>query len=365
MTIVTKKFVFKRTGHIVRNRTVLAAMTNKQSHENGILSNNEIKWLTRRAKGGFGIITTAATHVSLDGQGWEGEFGTFDDSHISGLSDLANNLKQNGAIAIAQIFHGGMRSPQKLTGVQPISASKNSCEESDSKYSREASEEDIYRLINDFRDAALRCFKAGFDGIELHGAHGYLISQFLGSNTNRRSDKWGGDIYNRSKFIIEIIRSIKLIIPDNFLIGIRISPEIYKIGIDLHESITLSKILRDECIDFLHLSCWDSFSRSKCEPDDPRFLTEWFTTTISDLPPIICTGGIWNKDDAQSVFDQGADFVGVARAGIAHPDWAIRISEEDYEPQKPPFSSLQLKEADLSEIFIDYMSSWDGFVEGN
>ena len=363
MSIINQKFIFERTGHIVRNRAVLAAMTNKQSYENGILSNNEIKWLTRRAKGGFGIITTAATHVSRDGQGWEGEFGTFDDFHIPGLSELANNLKQNGAISIAQIFHAGMRSPQKLTNLQPISASKNSCEESYSKYSREATEDDIYRLINDFRDAALRCYKAGFDGIELHGAHGYLISQFLGSKTNRRSDQWGGSIKNRSKFLIEIIRAIKSKTSKDFLIGVRISPEINKIGIELHDSISLAKILRDECIDFLHLSCWDSFSPSKCEPDDPRLLTEWFTSTISDLPPIICTGGVWDNADVQSVFSQGADFVGVARAGIAHPDWAIEISNQDYKPQKPPFSSLHLEEADLSGKFIDYMRAWDGFVE--
>ena len=131
----------------------------------------------------------------------------------------------------------------------------------------------------------------------------------------------------------------------------------------MHDSISLAKILRDECIDFLHLSCWDSFSPSKCEPDDPRLLTEWFTSTISDLPPIICTGGVWDNTDVQSVFSQGADFVGVARAGIAHPDWAIEISKQDYKPQKPPFSSLHLEEADLSGKFIDYMRAWDGFVE--
>ena len=121
-----------------------------------------------------------------------------------------------------------MRSPQKLTGLQPISASKNGCEESYSKYSREATEDDIYRLINDFRDAALRCYDAGFDGIELHGAHGYLISQFLGSKTNRRSDQWGGDINSRSKFLVEIIRSIKSTLPKDFLIGVKFLPKLIK-----------------------------------------------------------------------------------------------------------------------------------------
>jgi|TARA_B110000881_G_C18594259_1_gene530154 2,4-dienoyl-CoA reductase-like NADH-dependent reductase (Old Yellow Enzyme family) len=363
MFSIDDKIIFERTGHVVSNRTVLAAMTNKQSHEDGTLSDNEIKWLTRRAKGGFGIVTTAATHVSKDGQGWDGEFGVFDDIHLSGLTELAKSLKENGALSIAQIFHGGMRSPQRLTGVQPISASKNKCEESDNGFSRPASEEDIYRLIHDFTAAAIRCSNSGFDGIELHGAHGYLICQFLGSKTNTRTDSWGGDICGRAKFLLHILRSIKSNVPDDFIIGVRISPEIEKLGINLHESIELTRILRDEGIDFLHLSCWNSFSRAKCEPEDPRFITEWFTDSVDNLPLVISTGGVWNFEDAKSIIKQGADFVGVARVGIAHPDWPKHITQEEYNPQRPPFTTLHLKEVELSDIFIDYMRAWDNFVK--
>ena len=103
-------FIFNRTGHKIRNRAVLAAMTNKQSHSDGTLSNSEMKWLTRRAKGGFGIITTAAAHISKDGQGWNGELGLFDDMHIDNLTKLTDSIHSHGSLSFAQLFHGGMLS---------------------------------------------------------------------------------------------------------------------------------------------------------------------------------------------------------------------------------------------------------------
>ena len=118
-------FKFKRTGKITRNRAVLAAMTNKQSHEDGTLSDEEINWLLHRAKGGFGIITTAATHVSKDGQSWDGEFGVFDDLHLEQLNKLTNLIRKEESLSFAQLFHGGCQSSERLTGSVPLSSSKN------------------------------------------------------------------------------------------------------------------------------------------------------------------------------------------------------------------------------------------------
>ena len=105
------------------------------------------------------------------------------------------------------------------------------CKESNSGFSREASQDDIKRIINDFTLAALRCVEAGFDGVELHGAHGYLISQFLSKTINKRQDEWGGDLNGRSRVLIEIIQSIKRHVPENFIVGVRLSPEIKELGI--------------------------------------------------------------------------------------------------------------------------------------
>ena len=355
-------FNFNRTGITTRNRSVLAAMTNKQSHENGILSDSEINWLVRRAKGGFGIITTAATHVSKDGQAWDGEFGVFDDMHVDKLTKLATLTHDHDALIFAQLFHGGSQASQRLTGEVPLSSSRTSSKGSKNGFAREALNKDIERIIDDFTSAAVRCSDAGFDGVELHGAHGYLISQFLGSKTNTRSDKWGGNLEKRSRFLVEIFNSIKNNVPDSFLVGVRISPELKSLGIDLEDSLKLGQSLSHLGIDYLHISCWDAFKRSQTYPEDSRTLTEWFAECKNKLAPIISTGKVWSTKDAQALIIQGADLIGVARAGIGHPDWPKGMSDLNYDPQMPPFTTAQLEEAQLSVKFIDYMRNWEGFV---
>tara|TARA_B100001996_G_scaffold310941_1_gene252793 strand:- start:3242 stop:4258 length:1017 start_codon:yes stop_codon:yes gene_type:complete len=338
-------------------------MTNKQSNADGTLSEDEMNWLLQRAAGDFGIITTAATHVTRTGQGWEGEMGIWSDHHIPNLTKLTKNIRSHGALSLAQIFHGGMRAPQKITGVQPISASVNECEESNTGFSRAATPDEIEEIIQAFTDAAVRCSKAGFDGVEIHGAHGYLISQFLGKNSNRRDDSWGGDLPTRSQFLLRIIQEIKKQIPTNFLIGVRISPEYRKIGIEIEESLQLSELLISSGIDFLHISCWDCFTPSSTHSDDNRMITERFAEKLKEKIPIISTGAIWSTSDAKKVLEQGADLVGVGRVAIGHADWARHIEDIDYSPIRPPYSPKHLIEQGLSEIFIDYMRNWKGFVE--
>ena len=360
--IIHESLRFKPSGIITPNRTVLAAMTNKQSHSDGRLSNDELEWLKRRAEGGFGIVTTAAAHVSKDGQSWKGELGVFDDIHIDGLSQLAKAVHKEKSLLIAQLFHGGLQADENLTGSRPISASRTKSRLSKSGFSKQASEKEIIRIISDFKDAAHRCHNAGFDGVEIHGAHGYLITQFLGTKTNLRSDRWGGDLNNRSRLLIEILKTIRDELPENFIVGVRISPEIKTMGIRLDDSIELAKKISDKGIDFIHISCWDVFKRSIEYPNINKTLTEWLTESCENLPTVISTGGVWSKENADGLLKQGADLVGVARVGIGYPDWAKEVMKERYDPKKPPFTSKQLKEAQLSDVFIDYMRKWDGFV---
>ena len=112
---VSHPYILPSINRKLQNRTVLAAMTNKQSYDNGIISDDEIKWLLERAKGGFGIITTAATNVSKEGKAWNGEFGVYDDSHIPNLIKLTSAIHQTKSLVIAQLFHGGIKSPQKIS----------------------------------------------------------------------------------------------------------------------------------------------------------------------------------------------------------------------------------------------------------
>jgi 2,4-dienoyl-CoA reductase-like NADH-dependent reductase (Old Yellow Enzyme family) len=233
----------------------------------------------------------------------------------------------------------------------------------DGIYTKALEHNEIKEMINSFADAAVRCEKSGFDGVELHGAHSYLICQFLGKITNRRDDEWGGDLEGRSKFLREIIKLIRERTNPNFLIAVRISPIIEKAGIFLEDSLELAKILSKLEIDMLHISCWDVFQKIESDSQN-RSLTKLFRGVIPDSLPLISTGAVWTAKDAKYVFDEGADLVGVARVGIAHPDWPKYISDISYSPQRPPFSVSHLLEMDLSPVFIDYMMAWKGFVIG-
>ena len=355
----SEEYVFPKRGFKSKNRSLLAAMTNKQSHEDGTLSDEEITWLTRRAKDGFGIVTTAASHVSELGKGWVGEMGVWSDNHIDGLTKLASSLKQHGSLNLVQIFHGGMKAPFEINNVIPVCPSKMMVEATGKLLARGLENEEIYQLIEDFSDAAKRCEAAGFDGVEIHGAHSYLISQFLGQKTNRRKDEFGGSLENRFRFLREIILSIRKKTSKDFLVAVRISPKISTIGISIEESLEVTKMLSKMDIDMFHLSCWDAFE----ELEGGQNLTNLFKPHIPENIAYASTGAIWSTADANWLMDQGADFVGVARAGIAHPDWPQGLSEAEYNPKRPPFTRDELAAADLSPVFIDYMSMWKDFVE--
>lgn len=358
---VNQPFSLPRTGTVLRNRTVLAAMTNKQSAEDGALSEAELRWLLRRADGGFGIVTTAATHVVPEGRSWAGELGVWGDHHLPGLARLAQGLRARGAVGLAQLFHGGMRAPRSLTGVQPVSASAvpGRGEEEDA---RALTSGEIDALVEAFADAAVRCERAGLHGVELHGAHGYLICQFLGTVSNQRTDRWGGDLAGRARFLREIIRAVRARTGPDFLVAVRISPQLADLGVRLADSIALAGLLAAEDIDLLHISCWDAFAGAADEPDDPRTLTRRFHAALSGSLPLLSTGGVWTEADAERVLGEGADLVGVARVAIAHPDWPLHLGNGGHAPPRPPFTPEQLAAAALSPVFVDYMRRWRGFV---
>ena len=346
-----------RNGLTIPNRSVLAAMTNKQSHADGTLSNEEIRFLTRRAEGGFGIITTAASHVQESGQGWEGEFGVWSDHHLPGLTLLASQLKEHPCKSFVQVFHGGMRAPSSITGHRACSASENFISEHEG-FSRSLELSEVEETINAFVQAAKRCEEAGFDGVELHGAHGYLIAQFLGSKTNRRQDAFGGDVEQRCTFLLRIIRGIRDVVRDEFAIMVRLSPVSDEIGITMEDTKQVIDLLIKEKIDALHISCWDVFEKQ----DNDQTITKELCSIYSDSIPIVSTGSVWTAEDAQFVLDQGAQAVGVARVALPHPDWASIVSNPTYSPSRPPFTPKELQEADLSPTFVDYMRRWRGFV---
>lgn len=348
-----------RNGVRARNRMVVAPMTNLQSHLDGTLSDDELRWLELRAEGGFGVVETCASHVALDGQGWPGELGIFDDRLLPGLTRLASALRARGATGLVQIFHGGARSPASLIGERPWSASEL---EGDPGQPRAATGEDIQRVIGQFRDAAVRAHRAGFEGVELHGAHGYLLGQFLSAH-NRRDDSYGGAPFeNRARLVREATRAVRAAVPASFVVGIRISPEDFgnAKGIDLDESLQLASWLAEDGIDFLHISLWRAQQNTKKRPEEHPI--PLFRKALPAEVPLLVAGNVWTREEAEGLLERGADAVALARAAIANPTWPQGIADPAWEPRRPPLTTDELRERGLSEGFIQYMRGWKGFV---
>ncbi|MCH2046754.1 MAG: NADH:flavin oxidoreductase, partial [Saprospiraceae bacterium] len=242
-------------GKTMKNRFALAPMTNKQSHENGHLSDEELHWLEMRAKGQFGMVITCASHVQANGQGWKGELGIFSDELIPGHQRLTQAIQAQGSLAVIQIFHGGMRAPKKVTGQTSVCPSDNEKHEA-----RAMRLEEVHEVRDNFIAAAVRAQKAGYDGVQIHGAHGYLIAQFLSTDINKREDEYGGSLTNRARLLFEIIHGIREACGNNFLLSVRLSPE--RFGMQLEEiKIICKRLINEGKIDLLDLSLWDCFKK--------------------------------------------------------------------------------------------------------
>src|SRR5690348_11227973 len=271
MTMLFEPLGF-RSGPTMKNRFMLAPLTNLQSHDDGVLSDDEFHWLTSRAKGGFGLTMTCAASVQREGRGFPGQPGLHSDDHVAGLEGLATAVKAEGSVAVAQLHHAGMRSPADLIGTQPRCPSDN-----DETKARALTPGEVEQLTEDFIAAAVRAERAGFDGAELHGAHGYMLCQFLSSEINRRDDKWGGALENRMRLIADIIDGIRDRTRPDFSLGIRLSPE--RFGLKLSEIAEVARLLmQGGKIDYIDMSLWDVFK----EPAEPEFqgrsLMSYFTS---------------------------------------------------------------------------------------
>lgn len=361
-----QSFHFGNTDKIAYNRIALAPMTNKQSNMDGTLGDDEFQWLIRRAENDFGIIFTCAVHVQKDGQGWEGELGNFDNNHIPGLTKLVSGIKSHRCLAIMQLYHGGGRSPQHLIDTQPWSASDYLFEIKNHKIPiRGATEYDIQTIIQSFTKAAIRAYHAGFDGVELHAAHGYLLHQFLSTHTNTRTDQWGGNLENRARIITEILKATRLHLPPFFLVGVRISPEDkydYQ-GIDFDDSLNLSQLLIANGADFLDISTWDTKKQPNKYPDSGKPIITWFRERLSSEIPLFVAGNIWTPQNAVDAIDAGADFVSIGKAAIGNPNWPKLAFSINNNVLYPPYSTQHLQKSGLGNAFIHYMKKWENFVE--
>jgi 2,4-dienoyl-CoA reductase-like NADH-dependent reductase (Old Yellow Enzyme family) len=343
-------------GPALKNRFMLAPLTNLQSHPDGVLSDDEFNWLTLRAKGGFGLTMTCAAHVQAVGQGFPGQLGIFGDQHLPGLTRLAAAIKAAGSVASVQLHHAGNRSPKDLVD-QPV------CPSDDPETgARGLSLAEVEQLVEDFVAAASRADCAGFDGVEIHGAHGYILAQFLSPEINRRDDRYGGSLENRARIVFEIIDGIRRRCRPDFQVGLRLSPE--RFGLKLAEvRDTAQAVMTDGRIDYLDISLWDVFKEPVEEEFQGRSLMSYFTELDRGQVRLGVAGKITSPAIAQQMLADGADYVLIGRAAILHHDFPERARDPQFTPIALPVTAEYLANEGLGPAFVKYMSTWPGFVQ--
>jgi 2,4-dienoyl-CoA reductase-like NADH-dependent reductase (Old Yellow Enzyme family) len=344
-------------GKPMKNRFMLAPLTNCQSHQDGRLSNAEQHWLTMRAQGGFGLVSTCAAYVQAIGQGFVGQLGVFGDQHIEGLRGLSGALHAEDTVAIVQLHHAGIRAPRELIHATPVGPSEDA-----KSQARALTVAEIETLIEDFASAAKRAELAGFDGIELHGAHGYLLCLFLSKQYNRRKDQYGGSLDNRARILFSILAAVRARCRKDFIVGVRLSPE--RFGVELREIRELAQRLIDTGeIDFLDLSLWDCFKEPEEAGLKGQTLMSYFTELDRKGVRIGVAGKIHDPKDAERVLEMGADFAILGRVAILHHDYPKRFAKDpSFRAVQPPVARAYLQQEGLSEPFIRYMQNWAGFV---
>lgn len=344
-------------GLSMKNRFMLAPMTNTQSHDNGALSDDEFTWLTKRSIGGFGLTMTCAAHVQEVGRGFAGQLGIFSDALLPGHRRLASAIRTEGSLAVIQLHHAGLRSPQTLISGAPVAPSAH-----EKSGARALTTQEVENLRDDFVAAAVRAQKAGYDGVQIHGAHGYIIAQFLSAKYNLRSDQYGGSLDNRNRLLLEIIEGVRAQCGPGFLLGVRLSPE--RFGMRLQDILSVSQQLLDEGrLDFLDLSLWDCFKQP--EELDQRHLSllDHVLTLRRGATRLTVAGKIHTADDVRRILDAGIDFVTIGRAAILHHDYPERVmADPAFVPVALPVSVAHLQQEGLGPAFVEYMRRWDGFV---
>lgn len=282
------------------------------------------------------MVITACVYVNRGGKGFPGEFGADHDGLIPSLRELADAIKGQGAKAILQIFHGGRQCPpEQLPDGQPVSASAVPSElpgGGTGPVPRPLTDEEITGIIADFGEATRRAIEAGFDGVEIHGANGYLVQQFFSPHSNRRDDRWGGDLQKRLAFPLAVLRSVKEAVREHareaFIVGYRFSPEEPETpGITMAETFALVDALTAEGLDYLHVSLMELWSLPRRGTEDSRPRIDQIVDRAAGKAPVIGVGSLYTAADALKALDSGISLVALGRPLLIDPDWVQKLAE--------------------------------------
>lgn len=332
-------------GMRLKNRFGVPAMVTDYGNERGEVTPRLIAYLEARARGGFGLITVEATAVMPKTSSFPNGLGLWSDHHASGFAALAEVIHKYGAKVSVQIYHPGRQTVSAL-GVQPVSPSPLPCPVC-RDVPKELTQKDISSLVSAFAEAALRAKSAGVDAVEIHGAHGYLVNQFISPYSNKRVDAYGGPLFSRMRFPLEIVRAIRRTCGADFPIFFRLSPNERVIGgLTLQESLVVAEILAEAGVNAIDVSTGVYATMAYIVPNFclPEGLNVEDSAAIKRAAgiPVAVAGRITDPYMAESIVRTGkADIVMMGRASIVDPELPNKAASGAFEDIRPCISCNQ------------------------
>lgn len=323
----------------LRNRLVLAPITTAYATPEGDVTDRHIGFYRQRARD-VGMVVVEASVIRPDGRLMNYSLGLWDDGKIAGMQRLARAIKGEGAVAVVQIAHAGARSVPVEQGI--LRASPSSVVIAPGPKPTELTGEQIGDIVEDFVSAATRAAEAGFDGVEIHGAHHYLISQFLSPIINQRRDRYGGDIDGRATLALEVVKGIRQQLGKSYLVQFRLDAvEIIEGGKSIEEGIAQARLLESAGVDVIHSSLiaqafWKESrdgqrflqSTSVLPKDQPMGNAVPYAARIKSSVgvPVIAVGKLGGAEVASRVVEEGsADLVAIGRQMLVDPDISRKI----------------------------------------
>jgi len=310
------------------NRLVMPPMATSNCPD-GIVTQEILDYYTEKSQGGYiSLIIIEHSYITPEGRAGRGQISIGDNSNQNKLKELAAIIQNNGSKAVMQISHAGLQSDEEITGFPPVGPS-SILNPKTNKVALELTALEIQNIIKAFGAAAKRVKDAGFDGVEIHSAHGYLLNQFFSPLTNKRSDAYGGDIINRIKIHLEVIEEVRNAVGEDFPILLRLGASDYtKGGSTIEDSLVAAKEFEKAGIDILDISGGFCGYKNPDSTEEGYFshLTEAIKNVVSI--PVLLTGGIINTKAAEELLSSGkADLIGVGRAIFTNSNWAKNAIE--------------------------------------
>lgn len=313
-------------GIEIKNRLVVAPMTHFAADSEGAITAEERLFLQGRAEN-FGLFITAATLVHPSGKAFHGQPEAIGPDDLPSLEAVARIIQAQGAKAILQIHHGGKLSDKQLLPDGDIIAPSADA----ASGARAMSEAEIVAIIAGFAKATALAIEAGFDGIEIHGANGYLLQQFFSAQSNQRQDKWGGSLVKRLTFPLSVVDAVTAVKqqagrPD-FIIGYRFSPEEPgDNGLTLVDTLALLDALVDKPLQYLHISLWDFYKRVRRGGDPHSVRIQQVHNCLNGRLPLIGVGDLFTADQILAALQTGwAEFIALGKTVMINPDLATLI----------------------------------------